>query len=252
MKNLALLFLSLFISCNEKKPQALILLAHFDDESMMSRTLYKLKDTHELHFIYLTKGEGGSDLRDKSIKGKDLSKIRIKENDIVMKLVVAKRRYIIGLPDIPLRVPEEDYPNPLGRPTTDVDLFLASDIWNLTNSIKLVQNIIDNNHISPELVFTLTEDKGVNHAHHQSCERILKELKFKEKLKTIFGVTEDRYYSVDKLKSRKNAISLNYTNEKMLNFVYKIHQAYQSQMLANFTKEELKSSKESVFIIQSL
>lgn len=243
MKNPYLVLFLLF-SCSFNRPNALIILAHFDDETMMSRTLYTLKNSHNLYFIYLTQGEGGSDIRDRLVKGEKLRQIRIKENDKVMELVNAKKRFILNAPDVPLRIPEKNYPNPKGRPTTDITLFEKSKIWNFKELINKTQAIV--NIVKPSVIYTLSDEKGIVHAHHQGAEKITRSLSFKNSPKAIYGILENRYYE-NKFKN-KGFIVKN-ESEKMNNFVYKLHQAYLSQMVSRLSKKELKRSIESLYKI---
>ncbi len=252
-------------------PKILLIFAHYDDETMIASTLMKLKNLNaDIRAIYLTRGEGGKDIRIKDSKYFSSDEKRVnaliiaRENDIKLSSSILGSQYHqLSLPDVPLRVPEPGYPNPLGRPSTDGPKFIESGIWNLEVAKNKIKNLIAEWNWKPDFIFTTGRDKGIIHSHHQATYEIVKSLVdariFSPYLKGAFAAMELQDYPIERFSYRPEILFIDHREKEsrfnsttFLEKGYEIYLAHQSQATSQKSLEELQEIPECLYLIQTL
>ncbi|MEZ4704259.1 MAG: PIG-L family deacetylase [Bdellovibrionota bacterium] len=162
----------------------LLVLAHPDDETMISEFLTKWhQEGHEVHAIYATAGEGGRvfkglDGQNQPTFGKlspsRMSSKRLKELKKAAKGFHIRKYEVIGAPDTPLR-------DTLERPSRDVHLFFEKKIWDLSKIERAITTAAQT--IDPTWIVTMSKDQDT-HVHHKAIRNIVESLWNQRKIGT--------------------------------------------------------------------
>jgi LmbE family N-acetylglucosaminyl deacetylase len=251
-------------------PKILLILSHYDDETMIAATLMKLKSMNaDIRSIYLTKGEGGKDIRikDPSYFSSEQKRIHAlivaREIDISKSASLLGAEYFqIGLPDTPLRIPEVGYANPLGRPTTDLNKFLLANIWDMNLAKQKIQALINSWKWNPDYIFTTGNDQNIIHAHHQATYMIVQDLLqsgiFDSNLKGAFAILEGQHYPLTKFPLKNKVLLLDHSEKISIfnsaTFIeqgYELYLAHKSQPTSQRSLEELREIPEMIYLIHT-
>lgn len=247
----------LFFGCAQlKQPQGqeskevLVLLAHYDDETILAPILLTLQQQGAtINAVYVTEGEGGKDIR---ALPADFETEQARIDHLRLTRAFEMRRVLnylpmnleqLNMPDTPLRIPEPGYPNPLGRPSTDGSAFLKKNIWNTSEIIKKLSFLQQQKKWNPHWILTLGNDPGVTHAHHQAVQLIAREWIDQSQqslpsLKAHIEVLETPNYLLDKFKPRPMTAAFKLT-PPMIEAMVPIYRSHQSQQLSLRPIEEL-------------
>lgn len=243
----------------QERLSVLLILAHYDDETMISSILTRLQDQGAtINAIYLTKGEGGSDVRGQITTKEDLIQQREKEMKKAAEILNIKKYHQVDAGDIPLRIPEEGYPNPAGRPTTSGRQFMESGIWDLEDIKLKLRNIVDDNNLAPDLIITLGNDSGVTHAHHQAANHLTQELldegAFGKQVKGVYGIVESQWYDVATMPYKSSALYFDVNSsrskvrtQKHIEKAHEVYQAHVSQGVSKKTLDEISEFPEMLY-----
>jgi LmbE family N-acetylglucosaminyl deacetylase len=247
----------------------LLILAHYDDETMISSTLLKLsRKGIKTHIIYLTEGEGGKnrlalpDVKQTEVERQnELIALRSKE--------IAQSAKVLGFTfdqikakDVPLRIPEAGYPNPLGRPTTNVQQFLAAKIWDIPAIKKSIKEIVREKKLRPQIIITLGNDKGVIHAHHQACyqmtKELLKENAFGANVLGVYAILEMQHYPFNQFPLKQRILMVDHTehvgglsSETFMQKSYPSYLAHQTQLTSLKQLSTLERISEVLYPMES-
>ncbi|MDA8792409.1 PIG-L family deacetylase [Bacteriovoracaceae bacterium] len=263
------LFFTLFLiallfpySTLKAKNELLIILAHPDDETLIAQYLIELdRSKWEPTIIYLTAGEGGTDRRwekNQAVlnKRKKLQKTRILELTRSMKILDIQKYFVLNVPDLPHRIPTPGYSNPLGKPTTNLELFFKKvEVWKPENVISLLKKIIHKHKLhSTTHVLTMCDCSGITHAHHQATNYLVKKLiqhKVFKNLQQAWQFGEGKSYPKEMYFMKRSQVLFRRRAKEMTSkdfFKYlQVYQAHQSQGVSSYTREKLLSFSEKIW-----
>ena len=187
-------------SANSSPEKFLVICAHPDDEVFIRSTLARLiENGNEVHAIYLTAGEGGTDRHWKDTPEYDLSTKEQAEHQASLRktrtLETAKASYVYGFTNhLILNVRDEPLRDPVTHiPVRDPEPFLKpGGPWDVNWIRKQISDSLTS--YKPDVVLTFFPGQPTTHAHHQATAKIVEQMRedglFGKQLKTALGFYE--------------------------------------------------------------
>lgn len=250
--------------------RVLLILAHYDDETIASSILSRLQEKNAfIEAIYLTKGEGGSDIRkfsnpaataaEEALKKTELFAQREREMAKASKILNISKVYQLDMGDVPLRIPEAGYPNPAGRPSTSLKQFMDAQVWDIGVLKDKIKTLVSTNAIKPDYILTLSDDVGVIHSHHQVANYITNSLNqqrvFGDQVKGVYGMVESQWYDMKRFPFKSSALyynvragrTINSPDKRQIDNAFKAYRAHVSQSPSKKTLAELEKIPEILY-----
>ncbi len=162
----------------EKNNQTVLaVLAHPDDETIFNGTLAMLSENNaNIYIIYATSGNGGQDVTDQNLHGKDLAEVRERELNNALK--------ILGISNLPFLLKFDD-----GKLSENVELL-----------IEKIEEIFEK--VKPDIVITFGTEGFTGHTDHKTLSLVVEQIfdfTNSENALLHIAISEERYKIYKKL-----------------------------------------------------